>query len=245
MVTPLLDRQVSLLEYLTSGDAIFGVETDASFDQALQGLDLGMLRLEACFSHEKRMEKINAVFPSTFRLLGADQAEIVRGFTEACPPIDISRIENARQFYDFLCVRWWHRTPQPQYLRDVAACEFSCAKARVEVEGRELAAASDRRARRNVVRRHPGVVLLRCDYDVRQIFESGGEAAVPIKRDTLLAIVNPPDVQHPKVFEVLPAVFDLLTVLDAWTDRSVLASMPELDEIIRELEEHALIEVRL
>ena len=37
----------------------------------LQGIDRGMLHLEARFSHEKRMEKIAAVFPVTFALIGA------------------------------------------------------------------------------------------------------------------------------------------------------------------------------
>src|ERR1700722_683741 len=103
MTTRLLDRQVRLLEYLTSSGAIFGDETDAALDQSLQGIDRRMLHLEARFSQEKRMEKIIAVFPKTFRLLGADRVAIVRKFVEAWPPTDITRIENARQFYDFLC----------------------------------------------------------------------------------------------------------------------------------------------
>src|SRR5262249_13175750 len=117
MVARLLDRQISLLEYLTSSGAIFGADGAACPDQALHGFDHGLLRLEACFSHEKRMEKIQAVFPLTFRLLADARAEIVRDFTEACPPIDISRIENARQFHDFLCTRWRRRSPEPPYLR--------------------------------------------------------------------------------------------------------------------------------
>ena len=64
----LLDRQVSLLEYLTNGGAIFGETADAALDQGLQGIDRGCSHIEARFSHEKRMEKIAAVFPRTFEL---------------------------------------------------------------------------------------------------------------------------------------------------------------------------------
>src|SRR5262249_4993636 len=102
---------------------------------------------------------------------------------------------------------------------------------------------------RGSLRRHPGVILLRCDYDVRPIFEARPQEAaaqdvLPEKRETLLATVIPPGGQHPQAFEVLPVVFDLLTLLDDWTLRAELASVPDADELIRELEAHALIEVR-
>src|SRR5262245_24087786 len=54
MAKRLLDRQISLLDYLTSGAAIFGDKRRAALDPALQGLDVGLLRLEARFSYEKR-----------------------------------------------------------------------------------------------------------------------------------------------------------------------------------------------
>src|SRR5712691_10218497 len=66
MPARLLQRQISLLEYLTSADAIFGEGADAPPVPDLQGFDPAPLRLEACFSHEKRMEKIIAAFPRTF-----------------------------------------------------------------------------------------------------------------------------------------------------------------------------------
>ncbi len=244
MVTRLLNRQISLLEYLTSSGAIFGDEGDASLDQALQGIDRGLLRLEACHSHEKRMGKIIAVFPRTFQILGAGQAAIVREFVEVCPPIDISRLENARQFYDFLCARWRHEPLEQPYLRDVTSCEFACAKVRVGAKARGLESAGDERAPRDGIRRHPDVILLHCAYNIRPIFESGVAEAAPVKRDTQLAIAIPPDAEHPKVFEVLPLVFDVLAVLDDWTDRSALGSTPELDELICDLSQHGLVEVR-
>jgi len=240
----LLDRQVSLLEYLTSSGAIFGDGRDASLNQALQGIDRGFLRLEACFSHEKRMEKINAVFPRTFQMLGADQAAIVRDFVEACPPIDISRLENARQFYDFLCARWRRAPPQPPYLPDVATCEFAFAKVRVGAKARELEPARSEHAPRDDIRRHPGAILLRCAYDIRPIFEAGSGETAQVRRDTLLAIAIPPDAEHPRVFELLPPIFDVLAALDDWTARSALGSTPELDGLICHLAQHGLVEVR-
>ena len=244
MATRLLDRQVSLLEYLTSSGAIFGGEEQSSLVNSLQGMDHGLLRLEACFSHEKRMEKITAAFPRTFQLLGADQAAIVREFTAACPPIDITRLENARQFYEFLCARWQHEPVAPPYLRDVAACEFACAKVRVGNKAREAESARAEQQRRNCIRRCPDVIVLRCAYNIRPIFEGESGEAIQVKRDTVLAIAVPPDAGHPRVFEVLPAVSDVLAMLDGWTDRATLDSIPELEELLGALSDHGLIEVR-
>jgi hypothetical protein len=199
-----------------------------------------MLHLEARFSHEKRMEKIIAVFPQTFRLLGA---AIVREFVEAHPPTSIARLDNASQFYDFLCARWRHQPSEPPYLRDVAACEFACAKARVGAEARVSEPTMSEHAPRDGIRRHPNVILLRCAYDIRPIFETGPEAAAPVERDTPLAIAMPPDAVHPKVFELLAFVYDVLAVLDDWTDRSTLGATPEVDALVRDLAQHGLVEV--
>jgi hypothetical protein len=203
-----------------------------------------MLHLEARFSHGKRMQKIIAVFPETFRLLGADQMAIVREFVEAWPPTAITRIENARQFYEFLCARWRRQPSEQPYLRDVAACEFACANVRVGAKVRELGLAWGEHAPQGAVRRHPDVVLLRCAHDIRPIFEAGTGEAAPVERDTPLAIAIPPDAAHPKVFEVLPLVYDVLAVLDDWTDRSALGATLDVDELVRDLAEHGLVEVR-
>ena len=113
MAKRLLDRQISLLDYLTSGAAIFGDKRRAPLDPALQGLDVGLLRLEARFSYEKRMEKIVAVFRHTFELLASEQSAIVREFVRTCPPADIGHLTNAREFHDFLSARWRRRRPKP------------------------------------------------------------------------------------------------------------------------------------
>ncbi|HLQ89983.1 MAG TPA: hypothetical protein VK148_08115 [Xanthobacteraceae bacterium] len=256
MVERLLDRQVSLLEYLTSSGAIYGASGAAVADQAPPGFDPGMLRLEACFSHEKRMDKIQSVFPQTFRLLGDARAGIVRDFAATFPPVDISRLANARQFHEFLRARWQESLPEPPHLRDVAACEFAFAMARAPSPVDEELPPAGRPAR-GAIRRHPGIILLSCEYDVRPVFEAQGQdqsqdqsrdparAALSIRRETLLAIFLPPGEQHPQTFEILPVVFDLLAVLEDWTVPSEFVLGPESDELIRELADSALIEVRL
>src|ERR1700688_1185416 len=128
----LLDRQVRLLEYLTSGEAIFDDGCGSLRDPILQGIDRGLLHIEARFSHEKPSDKRAAVFPKTLALLGEDRDAVVREFVHACPPVDIGRLENARQFRDFLISRWENRPPTPPYLPDVNTCELACAQVRID-----------------------------------------------------------------------------------------------------------------
>jgi hypothetical protein len=238
----LLDRQVSLLAYLTSGSAIFGEEDDVPLDPDLRGMDRRLLRLEARFSHEKRMEKIAAVFPRTLEILG-DNARLamLQTFAEACPPIDISRIVNANQFHDFLAAR----KPNdfgPPYLPDVAACELACAKVRAAVDEQVIGKARGRKRRSpGSVRRSPGVALLRCAYDIRPIFEDGLGAVE--ERETPLAVAMMPASPDPRIFEVAPVVFDLLAALDDWTDPLEFGDAQEVRDLSADLIEHGLIEV--
>jgi hypothetical protein len=242
MVMPasLLQRQISLLEYLTSADAIFGEGLAAPPLPHLPGFDLAPLRLEACFSHDKRMEKIIAAFPRTFELLD-DKANLVRDFVAACPSIDIRRIENARQFYGFVCERWQATPPQAPYLRDVASCELAMATLRVKGKAQPSQPAG--RAMR--FRRNRDAVFLPCAYDIRPIFEGGaGEAQeAPARRDVMLAILIPPGTDQPAIFEVPAPVYGLLVELDNWTDHATLAPMEGLDELISDLANHGLLEV--
>ena len=238
MPARLLQRQISLLEYLTSADAIFGEGIDVPPVPHLQGFDLAPLRLEACFSHEKRMEKIIAAFPRTFELLGDDQATVVRDFVAACPSVDIRRIENARQFYDFVCARWEATPPQPPYLRDVASCELAIATIRIKHKARPSQPVAAGHAMR--FRRNRDAVFLPCAYDIRPIFE-GGASQAPARRDVMLAIL--PRTDQPAIFEVPAPVYALLVDLDTWTDRATLGPMEGLDDLISDLVDHGLLEV--
>jgi hypothetical protein len=239
MAKRLLDQQVRLLEYLTSVAAIFRDKRDIPVDADLQGIDRGMLNIEARFSHEKRIEKIVAVFPKTFDLLGAERDPIVRGFVEACPPLDISRIVNARQFYDFLIARWQREPSEPAYLLDVAACELACARVRIEGGNAAPVEATVAGALRPGIRRKPGIVLLRTAYDVQAIFEEGCERADPSQRETLLAIAF--CAGEPQIFALAPEVFNLLTALDQWL---AVDEFPDADRLIADLAETGLLEWR-
>jgi hypothetical protein len=245
MAKRLLDRQASLLAYLTSGATIFGERGAAPADRSLEGIDRSLLRLEARFSHEKRMEKIAAVFPKTFALLGSAQAATLRQFVKTCPPVAIGRLENARQFLDFLRGHRRRSAAQPPYLRDVAACELAVAQVRASTEDREPNRGGSRKGElRGRMRRQPGIVLLRCAHDIRPIFEAEPSDIAPVERDMALVVAMPPGATRPQVFEVLPAVFDLLGVLDDWTDPSTFGRTTEIKQLIRELTEYRLIEVR-
>jgi hypothetical protein len=202
-----------------------------------------LLHLEARFSYEKRMEKVITVFPKTFRILGSDREAIVRAFVEAYPPFDVSGLDNARQFYDCLCSRWRSVSPDPPYVRDVAACEFAYAQIRAGAEHPRVERSKARPPPQNSIRRQLGVVLLRCAHDIRPVFEDDSAGATPVNRDVRLVIGVPPGGNQPQVFEVLAAIFDLLAALDDWTDPATLGTAPEVEQLIGELAQHGLLEV--
>jgi hypothetical protein len=240
MANRLFDRQLKLLDYLTSSAAIFG-DLDAPLDGALRGIDRGLLQLEARFSHGKRMEKIRVLFPRTFAMIERDEAALMRGFVEACPPTDIGRLVNGRQFHAFLAARWQDQARRPRYVPDVAALELAFAEV--------YALAADRRpgnlgpAPSGAVRRRQDMVLLRCAYDVRSIFADGGTAE-PIERDTPLAVTMPAGADHPLVVEVQPEAFDLLTALDDWLDPAAFRDLGDMSELVDALVAPGLLEVR-
>jgi hypothetical protein len=234
----LLDRQLRLLEYLTSSGAIFGDRSATALDPALREMARNRLKLEARFSHEKRMQKIAAVFPRTIALLADTYAAIERDFVAGCPPHDISRIANARQFHDLLAARWTVTPARPAYLPDVAACEIACAEARVAADDSAAMPASVRIG----FRRRRDVILRRCAFDVRSVFENN--AAVPAARQTCIAVAVDPRSAEPRMLELAPEVFDLLAALDAWTDASAFEASPAAADLVAQLAEAGLVEAR-
>lgn len=254
MAKPLLERQVSLIAHLTSSAVIFGGAEGSTADD-LGGIDGALLRVEARFSYAKRMEKITAVLPRTFELLGQCAEKYVRAFVESCPPTTLSRLENACQFHRFLVSCWQHKAPDPPWICDVAALET--ARAKVDADSKhdpsDLGTVADR-ARRGSIRRCPDVILLRCAYDIRPIFESShptrarmtgraGEGGMPAQRDTPL-VVTLRDANSPQVFEVIPAIFDLLSALDDWIDPHALPAEPDFANLLADLASRSVIEVR-
>jgi hypothetical protein len=238
MSSRLLDRQIRLLHYLTSGGAIFNREPDAPLDPPLRGLDQTLLHLEARFSHQKRMEKIAGVLPRTFALLGSRRAAIGRDFADACPPTDISRLTNARQFHAFLVPWWRRRRGRPAYVPDVSACEVACAAVRAQSDQAGTGANAPAKGQ---IRRHPAAMLLRCKYDIRPLFETEQDAATPIKRDTSLALTAGQD-GEPRILQLAPVVSALLAVLDDWTDADVFLRTPEAAGVLEILRDSGLVE---
>jgi hypothetical protein len=234
----LLDRQVRLLEHLTSGDGIFGA--DAAVERAPPGIDRGLLHLEARLSHEKRMQKIEWVLTRTLDLLGSSRARIIRDFVVACPPAGIGWLENARQFHDFLSARWRREALEPPYLPDVASYELAYATVR---SGRSREAAPPE-APAGAVRRHPGAVLLRCAYDIRPILEGRSGAADPAPRATRLAVAMLPGSDEPLVSELSSELFEVLEMLDEFADPAIFEDSPGLDKLIADLKDRGLVEVR-
>jgi hypothetical protein len=233
----LLDRQTELVGYLTSAPAISG--RDGGLDLAPAGFDGRFLLLEARLSHEKRMQKVRSIFARTFEFLAPSDQALALEFAADCPPASIGRLENARQFHSFLVARWERQPPEPPYLRDVAACELACAEAAAEVAQSQPAEDWNKG-----VRRAPGAVLLRCAYAIRAIFEQGPGPTVAAACDTPLAIAMPPGADRPRIFEVAPAVFDLLSALEEFVDPSVLCTGPAAERLLDELVENGLVEMR-
>lgn len=232
----LLARQTELLDYLTSAAAIFGDNRDT--DQPLTGFDRRLLNLEARLSRDKRLEKVRRVFTRTLAILGDAAEWLIHDFTATCPPSSIETLENAWQFYTFM-TEWWERVPPlSSHLPDVAACELALA----EVNATGPISRGGKPGPGCRVRRMPGIVLLRCRYAIRPIFEEALPTAVLEPCDTRLAIGLSGGGDYPQVFEVSEAVYELLTVLDDFTKIAELGSGFEVVRLMGELAKHGLIE---
>lgn len=238
MTKRLLERQTRLLEYLTSG-AILSGDHGAPLAAELQGIDRGRLQLEARFSHEKRVEKIASVFPRTFGFLGADRDLLLRRFAETCPPATIGRLENARQFGEFLAAHGRSPSAWPPFLADLAACELACAQARARADGVSAGGARSDGGSPRYVRRNPGVVLHRASFDVRALFEGEGRAARVTARDMSLAISYRNGA--PRIVELAAEIFELIAALDDW---AAADAWPDADGLIADLAAAGLIELR-
>jgi hypothetical protein len=195
-------------------------------------------------SHEKRMQKIEWVLTTTLDLLGNNRAPIISDFVEACPPMSISWLDNACQFHDFLTARWLREAPEPPYLPDIASYELAYATVRAGSNAEAATAKGASEPQPGAFRRHPGVVLLRCAYDILPILEGRAGQAVPMRRDTWLAIAMQPGTDEPEVSELSSDLFAFLEMLDQFADPAILRDTPELNKLIADLAGRGLVEVR-
>ena len=205
----------------------------------LHGFDVGRLRLEAKFSYYKRIRKIVTVFPQTWEYLKDKQDPLFRGFVDACPPFTIGRLDNANQFYDFLCETWTREPPEPVYLPDIAACELAFARVRSHVSGPDAGYEGPGRT----IRRRPGVETVTCNYNVIPLFGEENADGEPVRKMTCLAILLSGKSGHPRVFEVPEQVIGILSRLDDWVPLAAIAGNPIARAMLTEFAEAGLIEV--
>jgi hypothetical protein len=233
----LLEQQQTLLEYLTSGSAIF---CDPAEYAPLQGFDGDLLRLEARFSYEKRIEKIAGIMPKTTALIKGYAPAAMQAFVAAFPPVNIGRLENARQFVDFLRERCEADTDLPGFLPDIAACEVACA----QVRNGPIRTRTDATAPvRNAFRRDPNAVLVLCRYDIRAFLEGAALEDSPPLRDTPLVIAVERGAAQLQILELAPAAYEWLSTLGDWDDAASLALTPALHAVIEDFATRGLVEI--
>ena len=102
----------------------------AALDPDLQGMDIAHLRLEAEFSHSKRIGRIRETFARTASMYGSRFTGVLREFAVACPPRTYERYPDARDFFDWLEVRCAGDPSVPAWTADVARIEIALARAR-------------------------------------------------------------------------------------------------------------------
>lgn len=244
MADRLLDKQTSLLAFLTSGTGIFGdPRDDLSCHRTPFGIERGLLHLEARYSHEKRMAKIDWVLPRTLDLLGSDRARICRDFAEACPPVKIGRLENACQFHEFLLARWLDESPDPPYLPDLASFELAFATLRGGDTGKGDALQTASITPRGAIRRSRRAAFLRCTYDVRPLLEGRPDEAPLEPCDTRLAIAMLPGCADPVVCALSAELVAILEMLDEFVDPEIFQDTPGANELITSLTASGILEV--
>jgi hypothetical protein len=245
MSTTLLDRQASLLQYLTSGAAIFASSGDKPFEGGphnVLGIDKGLLHLEARYSHDKRMAKIKWVLQRTFDLLGSDRERAVREFVEACPPTGIGRLDNARQFHAFLKARWQDDACEPPYLPDIASFELAYTAVRGEddtVANAPLKNAAN--GHTGAIRRNPRAILLRCSYDIRPVLE-GRPGEDVMQDESRFALSLPPGSSDPVILAASEELFAVLEALEDFIDPDIVADMLGSAELAAEFAANGLLE---
>jgi hypothetical protein len=154
--------------------------------------------------------------------------------------MDIGRLGNAQQFFDFLSERLNRAQMEPPWLLDVAACELACAQVRAHTKAGESTIVD---TVAGAVRCRPGAVLLRCTYDVRSVFEDRAGAGPEVKGHTLLVVFIPPHVDRVQICEIGREVFDLLAACRQWTDPATFG-LVRSDELVSDLVARGLLEVR-
>ncbi len=200
-IAELLQLQVALIRTLVDS---------ASPGPELNGIDRHRLALVADLTRAKRIDKIRALLPSTFALIGRQSTKVAHEFTVGHPALDSHSVTNALQFYRFIC----RRLRQPPYLRDVGYCELALACA-CSKPSSELSSLSSPAPREVELRRARSVHLRCCKYDVCALLAGGHPQAVQ-HRAVFLVIARPPGSTSGRIFKVGEGLWRLLRMLRHW-----------------------------
>ena len=220
-MSTLIDRQTNLLRHLTSQAFIFGTDQldAAAEDPDLLGIDVRRLRLEAEFSYNKRIKRIRQTFERTAALLGHGFPAIARDFASSHPPETYERYPDARRFFDHFIERWAGKPPTPAWAADTAAVELALSRSRTlrptAMETSAMAACPTRSSP-PCYRTHPCAVLVRCDHDVRPLFEPARSGQPVTRQRVFLAVLASQVQRRPTVMELAPEAFALLELSTEW-----------------------------
>ncbi len=218
----LIDRQTKLLRHVTSPAFIFGTEEleSEARDPDLEGMDIRRLRLEAEFSHNKRMKKLRQAFQRTAALLGHEFSAITRDYAAAHPPKTYQRYPDAKSFFDYFLENWAHKPSTPMWAADVAAIELALSRARTlrptAMESKTMAECPKEPCS-SWHRTHPCAMLMRCGHDVRPLFEPARSGEAVTRRQAHVAVLASRGRRRPLVMEVAPEAFALMERAAEWT----------------------------
>ena len=218
----LIERQTGLLRHLTSQAFIFGTDQlgTAVGDPDLRGMDIRRLRLEAEFSHNKRMKRIRQTFERTAALLGHGFSAISRDFACSHPPETYERYPDARCFFDHFLEHWAGKPPTPAWAADVAAIELALSRARTlrpTAMAASALAACPRPSASPCLRTHPCAIPVRCGHDVRPLFEPARSGEAVTRRQVHLVVLASPGRRRPMIMELAAEAFALLKRSTEWS----------------------------
>lgn len=218
----LIDRQTMLLRHMTSAAFMFGTEelASAARDPALAGMDLGRLRLEAEFSHSKRMKKLRGTFERTADLLGHGFSEVTKDYASVHPPKTYQRYPDAESFFEYFLEHWAHKASTPAWAADVAAVELALSRARTlrpAAMETEALAKCPKEPGSSWRRTHPCTLLVQCTYDVRPLFEPARSGEAVTQRQVHIAVLAARGRRRPLVMEAVPEAVALMERSAEWT----------------------------
>jgi hypothetical protein len=238
----LLERQRALIDYLSNPHAFLLSNETVQLSGA--DFDSHRLKLLGQFAFNKRLKKIQTVLPKTISFLQAQDQdrETLRNFFAHWPADGLSAQSNARQLAQYLAeaVSETH-----SYLADVAALELALhvVRRRIEDESAPAVIKAEDVETCQEWRVRPGFEIIRCRYDLRQLFEMQASSR-PGRRDATLLVCPNWATAQATVLEIDSELSARLAMAKASPDLCLLpADAKALDvRVVRLLCDWALIE---